>query len=172
MTPNRSFTDGDPSAPGVSRKLLLGLALLCLGLALAAIWHLYPADQRSIKHTVEKLVSAAQRRDLVAGETLISADYRDGRGLTHDTVLRQLFLYLDARGFREITPQSIAVGEVVKGSVQATAKLWLAQAEGPAMGRRDAVQLDLSLRREQDGWRVTSVEDWELPEDDFNQSGE
>ena len=66
-----------------------------------------------------------------------------------------------------MTPLAITVNDVKQGLARATAKVWLAQADPPPRGQRDAVRLDLSLRRESGRWRVTSVEDWELPSEDF-----
>src|ERR1700722_18605262 len=169
MTARRSSTDEPAGPKGVGRALVLILALGSMLAAAAVLTQLYPADQRGIKGTCQKLAGAAERRDPAALRSLLSSDYHDGRGFTRDTAIRQLISYLDSRGFRHITPLAITVDDVKKGLAHATAKVWLAQADPPPVGHRDAVRLDLSLRRESGKWRVTSVEDWELPAEDFDE---
>ena len=139
-------------------------------LAAAAVFtQLYPADQRGIKGTCQKLAGAAERRDPAALSALLSSDYHDGRGFNRETAIRHLIGYLDSRGFRYVVPLAITVNDVKQGLAHATAKVWLAQADPPPPGHRDAVRLDLSLRRESGHWLVTSVEDWELPAEDFDE---
>jgi hypothetical protein len=167
MTSKRSSTDGAVEANGVRRAFVLILALACLAAAAGVYFQFNPFDQRGIKGTLQRLAGAAERRDPAALSALVSRDYHDGRGLTRDTAIQQLIRYLDARGFRHVTPLTITIDDVKQGLAHATAKVWLAQAEPPPAGQRDAVRLDLSLRRESGGWRVTSVEDWELPAEDF-----
>jgi hypothetical protein len=168
MTSRRSSTDEAGEVSGLRRAFILLLALGCLLAAAAVFSQLYPVDQRGIKGTCQKLVGAAERRDPVALSSLLSPDYHDGRGFTRETAIQQLIRYLDARGFRHITPLAITVNDVKKGLAHATAKVWLAQADPAPAGHRDAVRLELSLRRESGSWRVTSVEDWELPAEDFD----
>jgi hypothetical protein len=167
MTSRRSSTDEGVEVSSVRRAFILLLALGCLLAAAAVFIQLYPADQRGIKGTCQKLAGAAERRDPAALSSLLSSDYRDGRGFTRDAAIQQLIQYLDSRGFRHVTPLAITVNDVKKGLAHATAKVWLAQVESPPAGHRDAIRLDLSLRREAGSWRVTSVEDWELPAEDF-----
>ncbi len=166
MTSRRSSTD-QAEGRGVRRAVVLILALGCLAAAAAVFLQLYPADQRGIKGTCEKLAGAAERRDPAELSALLSSDYHDGRGFTRQTAIRHLIGFLDSRGFRHVTPLAITVDDVKHGLAHATAKVWLAQADPPPRGQRDAVRLDVSLRRESGRWRVTSVEDWELPSEDF-----
>jgi len=169
MTSRRSSTDETEGPGGVRRAFVLILALGCLLAAAAVFRQLYPADQRGIQGTCEKLAGAAERRDPVALSSLLSSDYHDGRGFTRETAIRHLIGYLDSRGFRHVTPLAITVNDVKQGLAHATAKVWLAQADPPPRGQRDAIRLDVSLRRESGRWRVTSVEDWELPAEDFDE---
>lgn len=176
MTSRRSSTSGAPDEEqepaGIGRPIILILALACLCAAAVVLSQIFPADQRGIKGACQKLAGAAERRDQAALAALVSSDYHDGRGLTRDGAIRELIRYLDARGFRHVTPLAITVSDVKKGLAHATAKVWLAKADPPPRGERDAVQLDLAFRREAGGWRVTSVEDWELPSEDFDQKSE
>jgi hypothetical protein len=167
MTSRRSSTDGVGEVSGVRRAFVLILALACLAAAAGVYFEFGPLDQRGIKGTLQKMAGAAERRDPAALSALVSPNYRDGRGLTREAAIQELFHYLDAHGFRRVTPLAITVSDVKEGLAHATAKVWLAQTEEPPAGERDAVRLDLSLRRESGGWRVTSVEDWELPAEDF-----
>jgi hypothetical protein len=169
MTASSSSTDPEPRESASWRTGLLLLAVLCSVGAVVAIWQIHPVEHGKIKAVCETLAGAIERRDTKAAEGLLSATYRDGRGLDRTGALQKLFVYLDAHSVVHITPLSITVSHVGKDQAHATAKVWLAQATPPPRGARDAVQLDLSLRREDGKWRVTSAEDWELPAGDFEQ---
>ena len=170
MTPSRSSTEpAAPESAGWKITLFL-LAVLCSIGGVIAIRHIHPADHVRIKHTCEALVSAVERRDAKTAEGLLSNEYRDGRGLDRARLVRNLFIYLDAHALVHVTPLSISIDDLTDDRASVTAKIWLAQANPPPQGERDAVQLDLSLRREGGTWKVASAEDWEVPPGDFEQT--
>ncbi len=169
MTASRSSTEpGEPESIA-GRLILVALALLCAAAAGVAVVELRGREHDTIKSTCERLAGAIERRDAQTAERFVSAQYQDGRGLNRTNLLKQLFVYLDAHGVTHVTPLSIVVHDDGEDRARATARLWLAQADPPPRGERDAVQLDLAFKREGGAWRVTSVEDWELPTEDFDQ---
>jgi hypothetical protein len=141
--------------------------------AVAAYLQTHPtADERGIRMVCRDLARDAERRDRVALERLISANYRDERGLTREGALDGLLAYLDAGNWRRIRPVAIVINKVDGNKASATAKVLLAQADSPTLrpGGQGAFQLDLEFAREGGRWRVLSAEDWALPAADLEQA--
>jgi hypothetical protein len=152
---------------------LVAVILACGLAALAAYLQTHPTtDEKGIKLVCRDLARDAERRDRAALEQLISANYRDERGLTRESALSALLGYLDAGNWSHIRPVAIVVHKVEGNKASATAKVLLAQADSPTVrtGGQGAFQLDLEFAREGGRWRVLSAEDWQVPAADLEQS--
>jgi len=174
MTPKRSSSDG--LSPGLRpgwRGFLLAIVATCGVASVAAYLQVKPTtDERNIRAVCKDLARDAERRDRAALQKLVSADYRDERGLGRDDALNALLAYLTAGNWQHIRPVTIVVNKVEGNKASATAKVLLAQAEAapPRAPGQHAFQLDLELTREGGSWRVLSAEDWQLPAADLEQA--
>jgi hypothetical protein len=168
-------SSNDELKPGLRSAwggFLLAIILACGLAAVAAYLQTHStADERGIRTVCRDLARGAERRDRAGLERLISANYRDERGLTRESALDALLTYLDAGDWRRIRPVTIVVNKVDGDKASATAKVLLAQASSPSAAHgQSAFQLDLQLAREGGRWRVLSAEDWQLPAADLEQA--
>lgn len=151
------------------RPALFALALL--GAVVAAAWALWPvSDEDLVEEAVSDVVQGARDADLGAILSPISESYRDGSGLTKDTLRGYLFRQLQTRGPIGVHRGPITVA--VTGQT-ATADFDALLVEGTAGSvlptDADAWSVTVELRKEDGDWRITGhtrrplEEGWALP---------
>lgn len=149
----------------MGRRLTLGIVGLCAVGALSAYLELRRSDSQRIDELVHELAADAERHDVRAMASFVSASYHDERGLSRDGVLQALGGYLGRQGWSRIIPVKVTVERIQGARATAVVQLILAQADHVAKGRRisEALRIDLELAREGQRWQLLSAEDWEVP---------
>jgi len=124
-----------------------------------------PPAERRVLSVIHELASAAERRDVPAIAPLISANYRDERGLSRPEALAALGSYLRSTDWSKILNLRVNVTHLEKDRAHATAQLILARAEGQGAPHRvaEGLHIELDLAREGGDWRVLAAEDWAVP---------
>jgi hypothetical protein len=138
---------------GFAKKIILGVTLL-VAVAASAVFLLGSSDEKAIERLVETGAKAAEKGDAEGVIALLSRSYQ-APGQDYDAAAQRIR--------REISPQR-NLGQIqVQGiSIQvngpdASVQLRVRARAGPyALGE---MGFSLKLRKEEEGWKVTSAEE-------------